>query len=198
MAPLQTNVIVATWLIATLASASAFTSTPTRQFSQVKSLSALNSKSENVPNDKHGPTRRAFIATASSVVISGSLPSFADEDESSAPSVSFQDIAARAARVSQEVDEAEKVQKAKEEEDEERRRELAQKLKDDKRTIYDFTLPVGGVQKKVADLVGQTFESTIDGGEVGSKVKAILVVNIKQDDPIARKNIPELIALATK
>ena len=33
---------------------------------------------------------------------------------------------------------------------------------------------------------------------LGSRVKAILVVNIKQDDPLARKNIPELIALVTK
>lgn len=31
-----------------------------------------------------------------------------------------------------------------------------------------------------------------------AKVKAILVVNMKQDDPIARKNIPELISLASK
>jgi hypothetical protein len=29
-------------------------------------------------------------------------------------------------------------------------------------------------------------------------VKAILVVNMKQDDPIARKNIPELIELSQK
>ena len=32
----------------------------------------------------------------------------------------------------------------------------------------------------------------------GTAVMAILVVNIKQDDPIARQNIPELIALASK
>jgi hypothetical protein len=36
----------------------------------------------------------------------------------------------------------------------------------------------------VADLVGEA--------------KAVLVVNIKQDDPLARKNIPELIALAER
>ncbi|KAL7473764.1 hypothetical protein ACHAXS_014235 [Conticribra weissflogii] len=198
MVPLQTNAIVATLLIATLASVTAFISPSNGQLTQITSSSALEAKSEPVPNS-YDPTRRAFLATASSsVAFFGSLPSFADEDESSVPSVSFKDIAARAAKVSQEVDDAEKIQKAKEEEDEERRRELAQKLKDDKRTIYDFTLPVGGVQKNVADLVGQTFEPATEGGEVGSKVKAILVVNIKQDDPIARKNIPELIALATK
>lgn len=58
------------------------------------------------------------------------------------------------------------------------------------KSIYDFTVPVAGDDVPVRDFVHQTAEN--------DKVKAILVVNIKQDDPLARKNIPELIALASK
>jgi hypothetical protein len=56
----------------------------------------------------------------------------------------------------------------------------------DTRTIYDFSLPIAGDSFDIKNLVQK------------DTVKAILVVNIKQDDPIARKNIPELIALASK
>lgn len=56
----------------------------------------------------------------------------------------------------------------------------------DTRTIYDFSLPIAGEGANIGSLVQKDI------------VKAILVVNIKQDDPIARKNIPELIALASK
>jgi hypothetical protein len=54
----------------------------------------------------------------------------------------------------------------------------------------DFTVPVAGEIVSFGDLVKQN--------EAKTKVKAILVVNIKQDDPIARKNIPEFISLASK
>jgi len=74
----------------------------------------------------------------------------------------------------------------------------------DSRSAYDFTLPVAGKDVPFRELIKQEYSSgsTSDGGEVVGKgvamVKAILVVNMKQDDPIARKNIPEFISLAAK
>ena len=62
----------------------------------------------------------------------------------------------------------------------------------DQRTMYDFTVPVSGKQVMVRDLVTREVN-----GEMKTP-KAILVVNIKQDDPIARKNIPELISLGAR
>merc|ERR1719162_2749190 len=49
-------------------------------------------------------------------------------------------------------------------------------------------------------MVKQEFSKDEEGKDtkIGEKVKAILVVNIKQDDPLARKNIPELISMAAK
>ena len=44
----------------------------------------------------------------------------------------------------------------------------------------------------------ETVTETVVDVKRNAKVKAILVVNMKQDDPIARKNIPELISLASK
>lgn len=55
----------------------------------------------------------------------------------------------------------------------------------DTRTIYDFSVPIAGVETPITSFVGPD-------------AKAVLVINIKQDDPYARKNIPALIALATK
>jgi hypothetical protein len=60
----------------------------------------------------------------------------------------------------------------------------------DTRTAYDFSVPVAG------ELVD--FKTLVQQNDELSKVKAILVVNIKQDDPIARKNIPEFITMAAK
>ena len=65
------------------------------------------------------------------------------------------------------------------------------------KTAYDFTFPVAGQAIPFADLIQQQSASD-DPNSKSKKVKAILVVNIKQDDPIARKTIPELISLATK
>lgn len=76
----------------------------------------------------------------------------------------------------------------------------------DDRTAYDFSLPVKGEDVTFYDLIKQvktTDGSNSDGDDGKSssssvKVKAVLVVNIKQDDPIARKDVPELIGLAAK
>ena len=208
---IPTGRTIAVMLIAIAASAGAFT-TPQQRVSTKMSLAAnAHDNVQEESSNKHD--RRAFLAaagSASSVLFSGSLlpPAFAAEGDEGQPSSAFESIAARAAKVSQEVSEAEIAQKTA---DEERKKALAKKIKEDPRTIYDFTLPMKGKETKISDIVGQTFgdEGVKDsgdgwtdtgevGGTVGTKVKAILVVNIKQDDPIARKNIPELIALANK
>jgi hypothetical protein len=97
-----------------------------------------------------------------------------NEDETS----SFANIAARANQISKEIDKE--------------NAQIAATVRKSEKTAYDFELPVEGVPTKFADLIQQEFYDD------GVKVKAILVVNIKQDDPVARKTIPELISLATK
>jgi len=94
---------------------------------------------------------------------------------------SFASIAARAAKMSKVI-----------ESEEERKNEEAKKKIQEKpkQTAYDFKLPVAGEMVPFGDLVKQN--------ENFDKVKAVLVVNMKQDDPIARKDIPEFIALAAK
>ena len=62
------------------------------------------------------------------------------------------------------------------------------------KTMYDFTLPVEGRDVQMMDIIRQKFDETGNN----AKVKAVLVVNIKQDDPTARKDIPEFISLVTK
>ncbi|KAL7553905.1 hypothetical protein ACHAWF_017244 [Thalassiosira exigua] len=207
---------------------SAFSAPPSRRSrSRVSALSAHEDGHRILPfvenltpqSPANDPGRRAFLAsvvatTTSAVALSGDAPYAWAEDGGT--SDSFESIAARAARVSQEVVEAERDQQIADEAAEERRRDVARKIREDTRTIYDFTLPVNGKTREVAELVGQTFGDSPGGergstegegeggtagtevGRLGTKVKAILVVNIKQDDPIARKNIPELIALASK
>ena len=65
----------------------------------------------------------------------------------------------------------------------------------DTRSMYDFALPMQGFDTPMTDLLGRS-----DKGDDGAKKqpKVVLFVNIKQDDVVARKNIPELIALASK
>ena len=172
---------------------------------------SISSDDISITKTNCNSNRRIFLTIAagttasSAVLFSNTLPAFADED-------SFAEIAARAAKVSKDVTEAEAAKDATDNTAIERRNEAVQKLKDDKRTIYDFTLPINGKAREVAEILDQTFDSGesgdgwSDGGEevtdygttLGTRVKAILVVNIKQDDPIARKNIPELIALVSK
>lgn len=53
------------------------------------------------------------------------------------------------------------------------------------KSLYDFSVPLKGVSVPIRDIVSEG-------------VRAVLVVNIKQDDPVARKAIPELISLAAK
>jgi len=224
------EVSAAALLLSTLSGTTAFTA-PLRFQSRIAVLTAHNIESSFFEDQPSGtqsdnPNRRTFLSTiagstsaallvsgtAQSAVADGEDAAVADGEEA-ATSSSFESIAARAAQVSEDVAREETAREAAEQGSVERRRELAQRIKDDPRTIYDFTLPVNGKSREVAELVGQTFgagdgaDGWSDGGEpganaaegrLGTRVKAILVVNIKQDDPIARKNIPELLALAAK
>mmetsp|Transcript_36310 Transcript_36310/g.108928 ORF Transcript_36310/g.108928 Transcript_36310/m.108928 type:complete len:376 (-) Transcript_36310:92-1219(-) len=147
--------------------------------------------------------RRAFLssasaaavaAAASSVGLVGYSPSaaYADEDGGG----EGESIVERAARISKQIS----VEEQEERIAEDRRMVAArERLAADTRTIYDFTLPVKGVEVPFGELVGQEYGPDREDGSRGDpKVKAVLVVNIKQDDVVARKNIPELIALAQK
>ena len=119
--------------------------------------------------------RRAFLSTVASA---GSLlladSACADDDEES-----FASIAARASQLS--TTQTGKAPSA-----------LAKKTLDDK-TAYDFELPFKGGNVPFKELIQQEFDE-----EGRAKVKAILVVNMKEDDPISRTNIPEFISLAAK
>lgn len=148
-------------------------------------LSALNELISCTNDDKlTTPSRRSFLSTASNaaaaLLILPTSQAHAEEP------TDFESIAQRATAAAAKVAESEAAAQAANEAEDARKKELASKLKEDTRTIYEFTLPVSGKQISVAELVGQTFEGNAgEGGAqigaVGSKVKAILVVNIKQD-----------------
>lgn len=135
-------------------------------------------------------TRKAFLASIVSTGVATISASVANADEEG-----FESIAARAAKISKMV-----------EAEEDKKEENKASLDTDSRTVYDFTVPMSGNDVPFKDLIKQEFITTEISGEnegevitkTDAKVKAILVVNIKQDDPIARKNIPELISLAAK
>lgn len=119
-------------------------------------------------------TRRSFVSSllvSSGVLIQSTVASAAEEDES------FASIAARASKISQSMVD-----------DEAKAPSSTTSSTGDGRTAYDFTLPMAGQATPIKDIVRNQ----------DNRVKAILFVNIKQDDPIARKNIPEFIALAAK
>ena len=127
-------------------------------------------------------SRRSLLNSATvlvgGVVVEASQPqpaNAADDGEQ----LDFGTIASRAAKISQAL-----------EEEQENNAAPAPKAIYDGRTAYDFTVPVAGEIVSFGDLVKQN--------EAKTKVKAILGVNIKQEDHIARKNIPELISLASK
>jgi hypothetical protein len=135
-----------------------------------------DSNNKNINNESEFTDRRSFVTAlvaAGAIVIT---PSFASAEE--VEEEGFAAIAARASRLSSDVGELTPMVRPK---------------SDDPRTAYDFQLPVAGEQVSMMDLVHQ------EVGEDGiSKVKCLLVCNMKEDDPIARKDIPEFISLAAK
>ena len=166
----------------------------TSKISNVQTFNAVDKSKSNVLCDENSTndidrTRKAFLASIVATTTATVSAGIANADEE------FESIAARAAKISKIV-EAEEAQKEQE--------KVTQVS--DSRTVYDFTLPVAGVDVPFKDLVKQEFTTSESSGQnegevstrTDAKVKAILVVNIKQDDPIARRNIPELISLAAK
>lgn len=150
----------------------------------------------------------------SSVAMSAGLAMF-NAEQVLAEEEQVESIAAKAARMAREVEsngktEAQNVANTAE--------TASRKLSAvDDRTIYDFSVPVSNKDVPMMEFINQEFPApvpaptpseTVSGEDVAepappavasrARVKAILVVNIKQDDPIARKNIPELITLASK
>ena len=161
-------------------------------------------------------TRQAFLASmiTSTATLATAGFGFATTGMANAEEESFESIAARAASM------ATRVQA----DDDEATNQQA-KIDNDPRTAYDFSLPMAGEPVSFAELIRQEFAgdvnvkvadaATAEGSDAtaaataaatapvanvkrDAKVKAILVVNMKQDDPMARKNIPELISLASK
>ncbi|CAB9501490.1 Glutathione peroxidase 1 [Seminavis robusta] len=136
-------------------------------------------KTSTSDDDMETPSRRSVVSSIGLVGASGLLSALVPPAMSlAAETESFAEIAARANKISKELDTAPSISEVR---------------KTDK-TMYDFTLPIEGADKSLADIVRQQFDESGNN----AKVKAILVVNIKQDDPVARKDIPELISLVTK
>ncbi len=149
-----------------------------------------NSDNEACALDSDAKSRRAFLTVSGGLAglcVNGLIAN-ADDDEN------FASIAARASKILKEVEAEEKAE-------EEVISEKASKYFDS-RTVYDFKVPMSGEDVSFGDIIRQEFyEEKNDSGEVVNKsvkCKAILVVNLKQDDPIARKDIPEFISMAAK
>ena len=138
----------------------------------------IASVEESAVETEHGEDlncRRSFLTgiLCSGLLLSG-LPSIAGAAEEE----SFASIALRAVQLSSETGE---------------NTAPVAPNSDDPRTAYDFSLPVAGETIQFQEIVHQQYDSDGRG-----KVKAILVVNMKEDDPVARKDIPELMSLASK
>jgi hypothetical protein len=158
-------------LAAKVASAFAPTSTWIKPVQLQANSGGANEPAENAD-------RRSFLSSliaSGAVVISASSAVADDSDEEE----SFSSIAARASKLSGAVGENAAL--------------TVIPKSDDPRTAYDFELPVEGTPIAFKDLVHQEYSE-----EGIAKVKALLVINMKEDDPIARKDIPEFISLATK
>mmetsp|Transcript_16421 Transcript_16421/g.33853 ORF Transcript_16421/g.33853 Transcript_16421/m.33853 type:complete len:319 (+) Transcript_16421:123-1079(+) len=134
---------------------------------------ALYSKGTDEDSD-----RRSFLvkSTAGLVGLASAFPANAEEEES------FASIAERANKL--QIVEGDRVAVA---------AATITNGKGDSRTAYDFELPTEGKSVKFGDFINQKVDE-----EGRKKVKVILVSNMKEDDPIARKDIPEFISLATK
>jgi glutathione peroxidase-family protein len=146
-----------------------------------------SSSSENNNDASTPPSRRSFVASLVIPTVGGFLGGVMGSPSQAANAAedaneSFASIAERTNKMSKNVGSVSAP---------------APKMRTSDKTAYDFTFPVAGTAIPFADLIQQQPASD-DPESKSKKVKAILVVNIKQDDPIARKTIPELISLATK
>ena len=161
----SSNSIVVTGFLTTT------TTTTTRRQASIETY--LQSNNDDHDNENN---RRSFLTTASSAVVATSFGLFSSIDPvnaaAEAEEESFASIAERASKLSNEVGEKTYVMTAND---------------GDTRTAYDFDLPVAGETISFKDIVRQ---SVNDDGY--AKVKAILVVNMKEDDPFARKGHPRI------
>ena len=163
------------------------------QLQQPKSIQRISLQlNKNIGDDTNNNSnnlnrRRSFLQKVISGIVAGGSsvisPVLADDStvNGGEESESFASIAARASKLSSEAADAGPA--------------TVTSSADDSRTAYEFTLPVSGESVTFDQLIKQTYDE-----ETGrpNKVKAILVVNMKEDDPVARKDIPELISLAAK
>jgi hypothetical protein len=161
-------------------------------------LSALLPKSakQATVNDDDGNNDQTMLLEDRRTVLSALLasggvllygPGMAHCAETGGDDESFASIAERANRMSKEIDAVRP------------RRSTDSMIRPTNQTMYDFTLPIEGVATPLAQIVRQEFMNkrattvTNDQGEAltykDAKVKAIIVVNIKQDDPVARKTM---------
>lgn len=156
-------------------------SLPSRTATHSSTTSRLYSsaKDSNSKDDLFLSTRRSFVVSSSAFITAAAAA--ASCTANAADDENFESIAARAAKMSKTIEQEEDP--------------ITPKKKiTDLRTAYDFTLPIAGKPIPFEEMIHQ---ETLEDGK-SKRVKAILVVNIKQDDIIARKNIPEMIALAAK
>ena len=141
-------------------------------------------------DDDDAPTssRRSLLLHTGGLLVAAAAatasPAIAAAADDADANESFASIAARANKISKEVNAAQP-------------KTLNSMILPTDKTAFDFSLPVDGEQVPFSTLIRQEF-SDGDEGSKTAKVKAVLVVNIKQDDPTARKAIPELISLAAK
>ena len=153
--------------------------------SSPSSLSTKTIRDDDLSSNDNSGDRRSFLssgtiglaglAAATSASFSGKALAADNNEEES-----FASIAARAQKLSSEAGD----------------RVAANTITSgdgDTRTAYDFSLPVEGKSTPFGDLIRQQVDE--DGRK---KCKVILISNMKEDDPIARKDIPEMISLASK
>ena len=146
----------------------------TQQGSSLPVLRSLQNDNDN----SEALTRRNIVRGLAYVGAGGILSAMIPGVSLAAETDGFAEIAARANKISKELETA----------------PTSSEMRKTDKTMYDFSLPIEGTAVPFMDLIRQKF----DASGKNPRVKAVLVVNIKQDDPVARKDIPELISLVTK
>lgn len=166
-------------ILLALAVQSALSFSAQQQQSHVLSKPTQLTASSNGYDEGDSTSRRGIMSKLGALGIGGCLSTlFPTSARAEEESESFASIAARANQISKEIATS----------------TPTSEIRKTDKTMYDFSLPLEGADTTIMDIVKQQFSES--GND--AKVKAVLVVNIKQDDPVARKDIPELISLVTK
>ena len=158
-------------------------------------ITGNNVQAYNLPSNRHSENpnknlvsrREAALSFLGTSLITGATtsllwgePALAANGEEAGENLTFEELQKRAGQLSKQVEKTALTQAV---------------TRPTDKSVYDFSLPVSGDDVPFTQLIQQQYS---DEEKTDPKVKAILVVNIKQDDPVARKTIPELISLATK